>query len=231
MSEHSTAAESQRAPRVYVEIGAGCLLGYSPEKVFDPQDVYIGVDDGSAHRAVGEPSALEGFAQIERRAALRYTHPPRRVYLLCDGGQTWIEGGAADEVLFANVFSDPLLADKISPKDAAVSGTAVLMDPAGEPCIDANRNYLQADLGEAHLRLLREGSRLIGFSGRIVVNSYLSPSIADHKRLGEWLEGDGFSVQHLTPHDPEWAAMAAGYTFTDRPLGGHKFLIATKHAA
>jgi len=225
-----TSGTSAVLPRICVEVGVGSATGYL-DGALEPKDYYIGIENGYDYRHDPDLSLPlgVGFMRLERRMRT-YRSLPHVCLLSADGVHTPIKSEKVDEVLFTNVFSDPLLADWISPEDMTPEAT-VLRLPSGEPKLfNDNRSsfYVADSLGERREALLREAARIVRLGGRIVINSHITPEFVSHDRLVGWFRTHGFTaVELLNPEDGEaWVQKTTGYRM--EPGAGVRFLIATK---
>ncbi|HSW74430.1 MAG TPA: hypothetical protein VLG16_01025 [Candidatus Saccharimonadales bacterium] len=226
-------------PRTYVEIGCGQTIGYTKAMRFNPDDQYVGIENGYIHDK--DPSLsvapLEGFSLIEATVENSFRHPPRLRFAVCDGAHTRLEDGMADEVLLANVLTDPFLVPWIFPGNANtdIIQASLLRSADGRPeeivVDDLGKNrtfYLEDSLGDKREALLCEAARITKATGRIVINSYLTPEFLRHDRVGHFLQQYGFEAEVLNPKDSIWHEKTAGYRETKNPSGAHRFVIATR---
>lgn len=236
-----SSTENDCAPpsRTYVEIGCGQTIGYIKTKHFNPDDQYIGIENGFIHDKDPSLSVApqEGFSLIEAVVRNSFRYPPRLRFEACDGAHTQLEDGAADEVLLANVLTDPFLVPWVFPGNANtdIIQASLLRSADGRPeeivvdDLGENRTFYLADsLGDKREALLREAARITKAAGRIVINSYVTPEYLRHDRVANFLQQYGFETEVLSPKDSTWGEKTAGYRETKDPGGGHRFLIATR---
>jgi len=227
--------ERVEPPRTFVELGVGQAMGYTRHRAFRPDDQYIGVENGYANERFPERDGtpVEGFKLIKSLAALVYPERPQMHFVVADGTQTPFKDETADEVLLANVFSDPLTAPLLPVETTNVTQARLLrFSPYSPPDMtkgpDRKYYYFGLDLGAQREALLHEAARITKVGGRIVINSYNTPEVVDHDEIVTWFQAHGFTAEVLTPDDPTWGEKTFGYNETADPGLRHRFLIATK---
>jgi len=204
-------------------------MGYT-EQQLGSNDTYIGIDSGAAHNA-GELGSRPPIAGFE--LAAKYNHAadlPNAHFLVADARELPLPDGSIDEVLLANVLSDPMLAPKI-PAGSSTEGIPVIENIYGEPNVVSEKGqqyYLEDRLGSVREAILKEAARVLKPGGWLAINSFLTPSYVNHEALVDWLQHHGFDARILTPEDPDWHEATAGYLDTDRPSQHHRMVLAQK---
>ncbi len=217
--------------KLYVEIGVGYTVGYDTRMRFGEDDYYLGIDSGLAYQegGLGTLSPVESIRQATDGG--RAAHLPTVDFLTADARALPLPDQSVDELLAANIFSDPLLAPKI-PAGTPIGDKPVLRY-FGEPAVasEGGRGYhIIEELGEAREAILKEAARVLKEGGRLVVNSFLTPEYAYHQGMLEWLKQHGFEAVLLSARDEAWEAATRGYLDTDSPNSAHRVIIATKRS-
>ncbi|HSX06995.1 MAG TPA: hypothetical protein VLG92_04710 [Candidatus Saccharimonadia bacterium] len=245
MSEHfphfdqdPVAPEQQGPPpRVFLEVGVGASMGYS--WIADPfreGDVYIGIDNGMANNErFGWSDNDQLYVNL---LSAQKPNKAQQYFMAADGRQLPLCGGCVDEVLFKDVFSDPLLAPLIPSKDyTAETDVTLVHTPSGEKLEIAEGmgriakpHFIIDELGEARGALLQEAARVTKHGGRVVIHSFTTPLVVNHVALAQWFTSHNFDPILYEAGCSEWNEVARQYYDWDpaTTLYDQRLLIAVK---